>query len=67
MDAVVGVLNGDPEPVLVYLNNEGDLARQLTHVEVNFLNKPTLVGYTLVYLAIRFKVRNWINSKLKSY
>ena len=57
LGACVGVLNGDAEPVLVYLNNGGDLARQLTLVEVNFLNKQTLVGYTLIHLAIRFKVR----------
>lgn len=56
LEACVGVLNGDAEPVLVYLNNGGDLARQLTLVEVNFLNKQTLVGYTLIHLAIRFKV-----------
>lgn len=56
LEACVGVLSGDPEPVLVYLNNGGDLARQLTLVEVNFLNKQTLVGYTLIHLAIRFKV-----------
>ena len=57
LEACVGVIeNGDPEPVLVYLNSGGDLARQLTLVEVNFLNKQTLVGYTLIHLAIRFKV-----------
>jgi len=55
LEACIGVLNADPQPVLIYLNNGGDLTRQLSMIEVNFLNKQGLLGYSLVHLAIRFK------------
>jgi ubiquitin thioesterase ZRANB1 len=49
---------GDLKPVRQYLQNGGDLGRQLTLIETNLLNRPSAfeVGYTLVHLAIRFKV-----------
>ncbi|GAB6024932.1 Ubiquitin thioesterase Zranb1 [Chamberlinius hualienensis] len=55
LNACLGVVNGDPNPVEVYLSSGGDPSRQLTQSEVNLLSRPRAfdVGHTLVHLAIR--------------
>jgi ubiquitin thioesterase ZRANB1 len=55
LDACLGVVQGDPNPVEAYLANGGDPTRQLTAAEVTLLNRPSAfdVGHTLVHLAIR--------------
>lgn len=56
LNACMGVLNGDPAPVLAYMAAGGNPSRQLTQNEVTALGRPSAfdVGYTLVHLAIRF-------------
>lgn len=55
LNACMGVLNGDPAPVLAYIAAGGNPSRQLTQNEVTALGRPSAfdVGYTLVHLAIR--------------
>ncbi|CAH1258163.1 ZRANB1 [Branchiostoma lanceolatum] len=57
LNACVGVVEGDPQPVQVFLSSGGDPARQLTYDECLLLDRPSAfdVGYTLVHLAIRFQ------------
>lgn len=56
LNACLGVLDGDANPVEAYLSSGGDPARQLTASEVSLLNRSSAfdVGHTLVHLAIRF-------------
>lgn len=56
LNACLGVVEGDPNPVEAYLSSGGDPARQLTPSEVTLLNRPSAFdsGHTLVHLAIRF-------------
>ncbi|PSN44204.1 Ubiquitin thioesterase trabid [Blattella germanica] len=56
LNACLGVVEGDPNPVEAYLSSGGDPARQLTPSEVTLLNRPSAfdTGHTLVHLAIRF-------------
>lgn len=56
LNACMGVLNGDPAPVLAYIAAGGNPSRQLTQSEVIALGRPSAfdVGHTLVHLAIRF-------------
>ncbi|GLV35863.1 trabid [Carabus blaptoides fortunei] len=56
LNACLGVLEGDANPVEAYLSSGGDPARQLTAAEVTLLNRSSAfdVGHTLVHLAIRF-------------
>ncbi|XP_066999012.1 ubiquitin thioesterase trabid isoform X2 [Anabrus simplex] len=56
LNACLGVLEGDPNPVEAYLSSGGDPARQLTPSEIAILNRPSAfdAGHTLVHLAIRF-------------
>lgn len=56
LDACMGVVEGNPNPVEAYLSSGGDPTRQLTISEVNLLNRPSAfdVGHTLVHLAIRY-------------
>lgn len=56
LDACLGVVQGDPNPVEAYLASGGDPTRQLTAAEVHLLHRPSAfdVGHTLVHLAIRF-------------
>ena len=56
LNACMGVLNGEPAPVLAYLAAGGNPSRQLTQNEVVALGRPSAfdAGYTLVHLAIRF-------------
>ncbi|XP_071947712.1 ubiquitin thioesterase zranb1-B-like [Antedon mediterranea] len=57
LNACVGVVDGDTQPVEAYLSSGGDPTRQLTHDETLFLNRPSAfdAGLTLVHLAIRFQ------------
>ncbi|XP_059469066.1 ubiquitin thioesterase trabid [Neocloeon triangulifer] len=57
LDACIGVIQGDANPVEAYLASGGDPTRQLTATEVALLNRPSAfdVGHTLVHLAIRFQ------------
>ncbi|CAG9856836.1 unnamed protein product [Phyllotreta striolata] len=57
LNACVGVIDGDPNPVEAYLSSGGDPARTLTASEVAILNRSSAfdVGHTLVHLAIRFQ------------
>lgn len=57
LNACIGVIEGDPNPVEAYLSSGGDPARTLTASEVAILNRNSAfdVGHTLVHLAIRFK------------
>lgn len=56
LNACLGVVNGDPNPVEAYLSAGGDPSRQLSQSEVNLLNRSSAfdVGHTLIHLAIRF-------------
>ncbi|KAK6622350.1 hypothetical protein RUM44_002161 [Polyplax serrata] len=56
LDACIGVVEGDPNPVEAYLNSGGNPARFLTANEIAILNRPSAfdAGHTLVHLAIRF-------------
>lgn len=56
LNACLGVINGDPNPVEAYLSSGGDPARTLTASECALLNRNSAfdVGHTLVHLAIRF-------------
>ncbi|GLH05991.1 hypothetical protein R5R35_007902 [Gryllus longicercus] len=56
LNACLGVVEGDVNPVEAYLSSGGDPARQLTPSEVTLLNRPSAfdTGHTLVHLAIRF-------------
>ena len=56
LDACIGVVEGDPNPVEAYLNSGGNPARFLTPNEIAILNRPSAfdAGHTLVHLAIRF-------------
>ncbi|KAJ8934029.1 hypothetical protein NQ318_014200 [Aromia moschata] len=56
-DYILGVIEGDPNPVEAYLSSGGDPARTLTASEVAILNRSSAfdVGHTLVHLAIRFQ------------
>lgn len=55
LNACIGVIEGDPNPVEAYLSTGGDPARTLTASEVAILNRNSAfdVGHTLVHLAIR--------------
>lgn len=55
LNACIGVIEGDPNPVEAYLSSGGDPARTLTASEVAILNRSSAfdVGHTLVHLAIR--------------
>lgn len=55
LNACLGVIEGDPNPVEAYLSSGGDPARTLTASEVAILNRSSAfdVGHTLVHLAIR--------------
>ncbi|CAH2005090.1 unnamed protein product [Acanthoscelides obtectus] len=57
LNACVGIIEGDPNPVEAYLSSGGDPARTLTSSEVAILNRNSAfdVGHTLVHLAIRFQ------------
>ncbi|XP_018579145.1 ubiquitin thioesterase trabid isoform X1 [Anoplophora glabripennis] len=57
LNACIGVIEGDPNPVEAYLSSGGDPARTLTASEVAILNRSSAfdVGHTLVHLAIRFQ------------
>lgn len=57
LNACIGVIEGDPNPVEAYLSSGGDPARTLTASEVAILNRNSAfdVGHTLVHLAIRFQ------------
>ncbi|XP_072378198.1 ubiquitin thioesterase trabid [Diabrotica undecimpunctata] len=57
LNACMGVIDGDPNPVEAYLSSGGDPARTLTAAEVAMLNRSSAfdVGHTLVHLAIRFQ------------
>lgn len=57
LNACLGVINGDPNPVEAYLSSGGDPARTLTASECALLNRNSAfdVGHTLVHLAIRFQ------------
>ncbi|XP_023029173.1 ubiquitin thioesterase trabid isoform X1 [Leptinotarsa decemlineata] len=57
LNACMGVIEGDPNPVEAYLSSGGDPARTLTASEVAILNRSSAfdVGHTLVHLAIRFQ------------
>lgn len=55
LNACIGIIEGDPNPVEAYLSSGGDPARTLTASEVAILNRSSAfdVGHTLVHLAIR--------------
>lgn len=55
LNACLGVINGDPNPVELYLSSGGDPTRSLTAAEVAILNRTSAfdIGHTLVHLAIR--------------
>lgn len=55
LNACIGIIEGDPNPVEAYLSSGGDPARTLTASEVALLNRSSAfdVGHTLVHLAIR--------------
>lgn len=55
LNACIGIIDGDPNPVEAYLSSGGDPARTLTASEVAILNRSSAfdVGHTLVHLAIR--------------
>ncbi|KAF8767344.1 Ubiquitin thioesterase Zranb1 like protein [Argiope bruennichi] len=57
LNACIGVVDGDAEPVIEYLSVGGDPGRQLNANEVALLKRPSAfdAGYTLVHLAIRFQ------------
>lgn len=57
LNACIGVIDGDPNPVAAYLTSGGDPARILTAAEVAILNRSSAfdIGHTLVHLAIRFQ------------
>ncbi|XP_022918040.1 ubiquitin thioesterase trabid [Onthophagus taurus] len=57
LNACIGIIEGDPNPVEAYLSSGGDPARTLTASEVAILNRSSAfdVGHTLVHLAIRFQ------------
>lgn len=57
LNACIGVIEGDPNPVEAYLASGGNPARTLTASEVAILNRSSAfdVGHTLVHLAIRFQ------------
>ncbi|GIY16529.1 ubiquitin thioesterase ZRANB1 [Caerostris darwini] len=57
LNACMGVVDGDAEPVIEYLSVGGDPGRQLNANEVALLKRPSAFdpGYTLVHLAIRFQ------------
>lgn len=57
LNACIGIIEGDPNPVEAYLSSGGDPARTLTASEVSILNRASAfdVGHTLVHLAIRFQ------------
>lgn len=55
LNACIGIIEGDPNPVEAYLASGGDPARTLTASEVSLLNRSSAfdAGHTLVHLAIR--------------
>ncbi|XP_015911224.1 ubiquitin thioesterase Zranb1 isoform X2 [Parasteatoda tepidariorum] len=57
LNACMGVVDGDADPVIEYLSLGGDPARQLNANEVALLKRPSAFdsGFTLVHLAIRFQ------------
>lgn len=57
LNACLGIIEGDPNPVEAYLSSGGDPTRTLTAAEVAILNRASAfdVGHTLVHLAIRFQ------------
>ncbi|XP_076060831.1 ubiquitin thioesterase trabid [Oratosquilla oratoria] len=56
LNACIGVVEGNYEPVEAYLSGGGDPMRQLTTTDVKLLARPSAFdeGHTLVHLAIRF-------------
>lgn len=56
LNACIGVIEGDPNPVEAYLASGGEPTRMLTAAEVAILNRASAfdVGHTLVHLAIRW-------------
>lgn len=68
LNACLGVVDGDPNPIENYLGSGGDPARQLTQSEVSLLGRPSAfdVGHTLVHLAIRFQREDLLRILLSS-
>lgn len=58
LNACMAVVDGDLHVVETYINNLGSADRQLTPSEVSILGRPSAfqVGYSLVHLAVRFRV-----------
>lgn len=58
LNACIGIVDGDRQAVELYLNSGGSPERQLTSTEVSVLGRPSAFecGYTLVHLAVRFRV-----------
>jgi ubiquitin thioesterase ZRANB1 len=56
LNACIGVVENNLEPVEHYISCGGNVARTLTNNEVILLNRPSAfdVGHTLIHLAIRF-------------
>ncbi|KAL7640117.1 UNVERIFIED_CONTAM: hypothetical protein RMT77_009531 [Armadillidium vulgare] len=56
LNACIGVVEGNYDPVQTYLSSGGDPMRQLTKADVKILARPSAFdeGHTLVHLAIRF-------------
>lgn len=56
LSACIGVVEGEPSSVKMFLSSGGNAARKLTSDEVLVLNRPGVfeVGDTLVHLAIRY-------------
>lgn len=57
LNACVGVLEGNPNPVIHYLAIGGDTTRKLTATEVTLLARPLTfdVGHSLAHLAIQYQ------------
>uniref|UniRef100_A0A2P2I777 ubiquitinyl hydrolase 1 n=1 Tax=Hirondellea gigas TaxID=1518452 RepID=A0A2P2I777_9CRUS len=56
LNACIGVVEGNYEPVERYLSSGGDPMRNLTSADIKLLARPSAFdeGHTLVHLAIRF-------------
>ena len=56
LSACIGVVEGEPSSVKLFLSSGGNAARKLTSDEILVLNRPDVfeVGDTLVHLAIRY-------------
>ncbi|XP_031350268.1 ubiquitin thioesterase trabid isoform X2 [Photinus pyralis] len=57
LNACLGIIEGDPNPIEAYLSSGGDPRRKLTAAEVAMLNRASAfdVEDTLVHLALRFQ------------